>query len=108
MVTQIKECTIVEGDYGTYIQFALYDQDEVLYDLISADSVNIHIKRYGDSTLTVDNVCTVYDTDGTVRYTIGSTDFTSPGDYVGEIEVHEPGAITTWKPFWIRIIEEVG
>lgn len=108
MVVEVTEATIVEGDYGSYLQFILYDSEDNLYDLSSANSVNIHLKRYGDNTLTIDGTCSIYDTDGTVRYTILSTDFTKAGDYVGDIEVHESGAITTWTPFWIHVIEELG
>jgi len=109
MVEMITEATIVQGDYGQYLEFVLYESDsETLYDLTNATTVTIHLKKYGESTLTIDNTCNIYSTSGTIRYTLEDGDTDKVGKYIGDIEVIEPGAITTWTPFWVDIIEEVG
>jgi len=108
MVVEITKATLVQGDYGSYIQFVLYDSDDALYDLSSASSVKVHLKRYGTTTLTVDELCSIYDNSGTIRYTLQNGDTDIIGDYVGDIEVFESGVITTWTPFWIYVVGEVG
>lgn len=108
MVQMVKEGTLVQGDYGKNIEFALYESDETtLYDLSSADSIVFNLRKYNESTVSVSGTCSVYSTSGTVRYLVQSGDTDRDGDYIGEIKVYESGAISTWTPFWIHILEEV-
>lgn len=108
MVDIVNKCTLVSGDYGSYIQFTLYDSDENAYTLDAASTINFHLKKYGESTLTINGECSTTGVLGICRYQIGSLDTERTGDYIGDVEVTEPGAITTWTPIYIRIIEEVG
>jgi len=108
MVDIVNKCTIVSGDYGSYIQFNLYDSDEDAYTLATATTIQFHLKKYGESTLTVDGGCSTTGVLGQCRYLIASLDTRRIGDYIGDIEVTESGVITTWTPIYVKIIEEVG
>jgi len=98
--------TIVQGDYGRYIQFALYDEDDALYNLAGYSSIVAYFKRYGESTVSVSGTCTTLPV-GTVRLLLASGDTDVAGEYEGEVSVYTALAITTWHNIHLTIKEKV-
>jgi hypothetical protein len=106
MVEYQNRGTITEGDYGKYIYIELYDEDDNLYDYSGYSSIVLYLKKYGATTCKVEGVCESIGT-GTVRYQLQEGDTDTPGDYIGELKIYSPGAITTWRNIYLKIAEKV-
>jgi len=100
------EATIIEGDYGKYLEFVLYDEDENLYDFGGYSSIVCYFKKYGENTCKIIGTCSSVGL-GTVHYQLKKTDTDEIGDYYGEIKVYSPSAITTWSNLHLKIKEKV-
>ena len=98
--------TIVEDDFGKYIQFTIYDEDDELYDYTGYDSIVCYFKKYGENTCRIVGVCSSVGT-GTIHYQLVGNDTDNPGEYKGELKVYSPSAITTWSNLHLTVKEKV-
>lgn len=78
---------ITEDDYGYDLEFTILDDDDTPINLAGVSSINFLAKKITD-TYSLGGSCTVVSpTDGTCKYTVQNTDFTSAGQFIGEVSV---------------------
>jgi len=106
MVDYNYEATIIQNDYGKYLEFVLYDEDNELYDYTGESSIVCYFKKYQENTCKITGVCSTVGM-GTVRYQLQAKDTDEVGDYYGELKVYSPSAITTWNNIHLKIKKKV-
>jgi len=106
MVDYQYKGTIIEGDYGRYLQIVLYDENDELYNFSGYSSIVLYLKKYGENTCRIIGECSSLGL-GTIRYQFKEGDTDIPGNYLGEVKIYSPGAITTWSNIHLVIKEKV-
>jgi len=105
--------TLVSGDI-VYLSFYLKEEDPLTgsiscYDITSAQTINFRLRKYGELTNTIESTCeVVIGTLGFCRVKVTVPIVSYPTAYEGEIEVIEPGQITTWKNINYIITPQLG
>ena len=104
----MREIIIPKGDYGWDIPFTITNADgtpKVLTDY----TIKLKVWAAEDSgSLLIDTACDIDDANaGTCHYTILITNFTTAGDFLGELELTKTGIVESTEIFKI-IVKDSG
>jgi hypothetical protein len=89
------ESQIHVGDIGTIIELTVLDQDEIVFPLNTATTLEIIIKSPGGVTTTKTATLSTDGLDGKMRCSLSSTDIDSAGNWKFQARVTTP--LGTWR-----------
>ncbi len=100
----MEKLTIPKSDYGYELTFSVQDANGAAYDL-SASTVTFKAwSPLTPSTLIVNATCSKSTTvTGQCTYTIASTDFTTAGQYLAELELTRTGVKESTEPIMVIV-----
>lgn len=95
---QKPQITVIEGDYGYYLEFTLKDSEGAVIDL-GSNSYFFNLQRQGKSTLNVSaRAMTIVSAPaGTCKVLIANGDFNKEGKYYGEVYRNNGGVVQTFE-----------
>lgn len=97
---------IPKGDYGFYINFTVYDNDDSVYDLTDYTlKFKVWTTTYPNTLVVNGDVSAVSATSGTCRYLVADGDFDTPGIYRGELELTKASVVESTKYIDIEVTE---
>ncbi len=103
----MADLTIPRGDKGFNLNFTIQSNSGGTVDLTTYSPVYFKVWPAGNTSgTTISGTCAISNaTAGSVTYTIGSADFTTAKNYMGEIEITKSGVVESTKRFTIEITE---
>ena len=102
----MSDLTIKRGDYGFYLDGTVLNADDSVFDLTNY-TVTLEIWELGRwRHPIVQGTCVVVSsTEGTWRYTVGSSDFLVTGTYNAGIRATKTGAQETTNTYTVEVKE---
>jgi hypothetical protein len=83
--------TLVQGDNAPTLRGTITDDDTGGALDLSGCTVYFQMRKRDDNRYTINALCTITsEDDGTVAYALGNNDLNTPGEYLGQFEVHYP------------------
>ena len=97
---------IPKGDYGFYLNFTVYDNDDDVYDLTDYTlKLKVWTTTYPATLVVNGSVSAASATSGTCRYLVADGDFDTPGIYRGELELTKASVVESTKYIDIEVTE---